>query len=120
MFRARESVKSTVTVASLVAVPAMGGGETRTGLTASEAQATMYVWGGEGFDSVDGVLDPTSLPAPVCVDCRTTRTGIWLCVSTFWVSLPSNKARRPPLPCDAMTMRSQFRCAATLIIASYG
>jgi hypothetical protein len=59
-------------------------GQTRTGLTASEARATMNVWGGEGFDSVDGVPDPTARPTPVCVDGRTTKTGIWLCVSTFW------------------------------------
>ncbi|WP_235028820.1 hypothetical protein, partial [Caballeronia choica] len=51
---------------------ARDGGETRTRMSASDARATMYVWGEEGFDSVDGMLDSTTRPAPVCVGSRTT------------------------------------------------
>ena len=40
-------------------------------------------------------------------DQRTTSTGIFVCVSTFWVSLPSSSAETPRRPCEAITIRSQ-------------
>ena len=43
---------------------------------------------------------------------RYTKTGVFVCVKTLFVTLPSTTADSPPRPCDAMTMRSQPRSAA--------
>ena len=51
---------------------------------------------------------------------RHTSTGILLWVRTFAVSLPSNSADRPRLPCDAMTMRSHLFERAAPMIALQG
>ena len=47
-----------------------------------------------------------------------TRTGIFVCVSTLVVTLPSTIAAIPLLPCEAMTMRSQPLCLAASMMAS--
>src|SRR5262245_53640348 len=38
---------------------------------------------------------------------RYTKTGVFACVRTLFVTLPSTTAASPPRPCDAMAMRSQ-------------
>src|SRR5215831_8010008 len=38
---------------------------------------------------------------------RYTKTGVFVCVRTLFVTLPSTIAESPPRPCDPMTMRSQ-------------
>jgi hypothetical protein len=47
---------------------------------------------------------------------RYTKTGIFVCVRTLFVTLPSTTADSPPRPCDAMAMRSQplSEAAATM------
>ena len=49
---------------------------------------------------------------------RYTKTGVFVCVRTLFVTLPSTTAESPPRPCDAMTMRSQFLSEAVAIMAS--
>ena len=39
---------------------------------------------------------------------RTTSTGIFECVRTFAVSLPSSRLESPFLPCEAIMIRSHF------------
>src|SRR6186713_2528041 len=51
---------------------------------------------------------------------RTTNTGILECVSTFAVSLPSNRLDKPLRPWEAITIRSQRDFFACLMMASYG
>ena len=62
--------------------------------------------------------------APRSCDCRagqrTTSTGSFECVSTFWVSLPSTSAATPRRPCEAMTMRSHFFERAAPMMAFHG
>jgi len=48
---------------------------------------------------------------------RYTKTGVFVCVRTLFVTLPSTTAESPPRPCDAMTMRSQPLSAAVAIMA---
>lgn len=47
---------------------------------------------------------------------RTTSTGIFECVSTFAVSLPSSRLDNPRLPCDAMMIKSHFLFFAVSMI----
>lgn len=54
------------------------------------------------------------------LDQRQTRTGTVLCVRTLTVWLPKNRRLRPRLPCEAITMRSQFLAFATCRIPSAG
>src|SRR5262249_26840577 len=49
---------------------------------------------------------------------RYTRTGVFVCVRTLFVTLPSTIADSPPRPCDPMTMRSQPLSEAAAIMAS--
>lgn len=49
---------------------------------------------------------------------RYTSTGIFECVSTFRVSLPTSRALIPRRPCDAMKIRSQPFSSAALMINS--
>jgi hypothetical protein len=48
---------------------------------------------------------------------RYTKTGVFVCVSTLLVTLPSTTADSPPRPCDPMTMRSLPRSEAAAIMA---
>ena len=48
---------------------------------------------------------------------RYTKTGVFVCVRTLFVTLPSTTAESPPRPCDAMTMRSQSLSEAAAIMA---
>ena len=48
---------------------------------------------------------------------RYTKTGVFVCVRTLFVTLPSTTADSPPRPCDAMTMRSQPLSEAAAIMA---
>src|SRR5262245_23854577 len=57
--------------------------------------------------------DPTSRPRIQ----RYTKTGVFVCVSTLFVTLPSTTAASPPRPCDPMTMRSQPLSEAAAIMA---
>jgi hypothetical protein len=48
---------------------------------------------------------------------RYTKTGVFVCVRTLVVTLPSTTAASPPRPCDPMTMRSQPLSEAAAIMA---
>src|SRR5262249_13779025 len=48
---------------------------------------------------------------------RYTKMGVFVCVRTLFVTLPSTTADSPPRPCDAMTMRSQPLSEAAAIMA---
>ena len=48
---------------------------------------------------------------------RYTKTGVFVCVRTLFVTLPSTIAESPPRPCDPMTMRSQPLSEAAAIMA---
>jgi inner membrane component-like transport protein len=48
---------------------------------------------------------------------RYTKTGVFVCVRTLFVTLPSTIAESPPRPCDPMTMRSQRLSEAAAIMA---
>ena len=49
---------------------------------------------------------------------RTTSTGTFEWVSTFWVSLPRRNPAKPLRPCEDMTIRSHFCLVAVLMMAS--
>jgi hypothetical protein len=59
-------------------------------------------------------MTPTSKAA---VYYRCTSTGMLVCVSTFFVSLPISIAVKPRQPCDAITIKSQFLDVAVSMIA---
>jgi len=48
---------------------------------------------------------------------RYTKTGVFVCVRTLFVTLPSTTAESPLRPCDDMTMRSQPLSEAVAIMA---
>jgi hypothetical protein len=48
---------------------------------------------------------------------RYTSTGIFECVSTLTVSLPSTTAETPRCPCEAITIKSHFLAVAASMIA---
>jgi len=52
-----------------------------------------------------GVVSADPTPRPRIQ--RYTKTGVFVCVRTLFVTLPSTTADSPPRPCDPMTMRSQ-------------
>ena len=66
-------------------------------------------------------------PGDCCVSCsygsprpciqRYTKTGIFVCVRTLFVTLPSTTADSPPRPCDVMAIRSQPLSEAAAIMA---